>query len=135
MKWPGSFAEGLTSNPDPGIYKPMDNTNTELPLTASSPALVAFVDWLQKNRTEPILYVDGKPTDYNTFEFMFGPKYIRVVTKDGGQGRSAFCFIDRSNGDVLKTASWKSPAKGARGNIFKGPEGYGVGQYGANYLR
>jgi len=114
----------------------MDNTNAELPLTASSPALVSFVDWLQKNRTELAYYVDGNPVGRTAFKLTFGPKYIRVVTiwTHSGAG-SAFCFIDRSNGDVLRTASWKSPAKGARGNIFKSPEGYGVGQYGANHLR
>lgn len=58
-----------------------------------------------------------------------GKKYIRIV-KEG----SVYCFIDKSNGDVLKAVSWKAPAKHARGNIYKiGNEG--VDQYGAHYLR
>src|SRR6478736_2862452 len=37
--------------------------------------------------------------------------------------RSAHCFIDRTNGDVLKAAGWSKPAKGARGNIFNADNG------------
>lgn len=71
-----------------------------------------------------------------------GKKYIRIVsTKRSMQGgltdqRSAYCFINRENGDILKTSSWKSPAKGARGNIYKPESIHGaVGPYGAAYLR
>lgn len=42
-----------------------------------------------------------------------GRHYIKII-----EDRSAFAFIDRTNGDVLKAASWKAPAKHARGNIF-----------------
>lgn len=42
-----------------------------------------------------------------------GKRYIKVIV-----GSSAWCFIDKNNGDVLKSASWNAPAKGARGNIF-----------------
>lgn len=63
-----------------------------------------------------------------------GIKYTRIVhTRDNG-GSSVLCFIDKSNGDVLKPATWKAPAKHARGNIFEvGKEG--IGKWGANYLR
>ena len=65
-----------------------------------------------------------------------GRKYIRIVSEHklyGGQ-RSAFCFVEKSTGNVLKCAGWKTPAKHARGNIHKvGKEG--VGEYGALYLR
>lgn len=56
-----------------------------------------------------------------------GSKYRRIITTQRyhtGTGfgldgqRSAYCFIDLSNGDILKAAGWKAPAKGARGNIF-----------------
>lgn len=56
-----------------------------------------------------------------------GVKYARIVatqryhtgTGFGLDGqRSVYCFIDLSNGDILKAAGWKAPAKGARGNIF-----------------
>ncbi len=68
----------------------------------------------------------------------FGRKFARVykVYKVGkGVGRSAYCFVDRSNGTILKTAGWKGPAKGARGNIYAADPLAGVGMYGAAYLR
>lgn len=47
-----------------------------------------------------------------------GQKYIRIVQKTKlGTGRSVHCFIDAATGDILKAASWKAPAKGARGNL------------------
>lgn len=63
-----------------------------------------------------------------------GRKFIRIVSKDAAQ-RSAYCFIDMTNGNVLKAAGWKGPAKHARGNIFNDDSGVGaVGPYGANYM-
>lgn len=47
----------------------------------------------------------------------YGKKYVRVVVSTWGS-RSVYCFIDQSNGDILKAANWKTPVKGARGNIF-----------------
>ncbi len=64
-----------------------------------------------------------------------GRRYVRVVVSDKVQ-RSAFCFVDKTNGNVLKPASWKSPAKHARGNIFDDNNGLGLmGPYGPAYLR
>lgn len=74
------------------------------------PALVEFV---------PVLSIDPK-----------GLKYVRIVS-DG----SAFCFVDKSNGDILKSASWKAPAKGARGNIYAQNPIAGITPYGAEYRR
>lgn len=63
-----------------------------------------------------------------------GPRYIRVISSDGRGSRGVYCFIDKSNGDILKAASWKGPAKGARANIFAADFGVsGVTQYGAIY--
>jgi len=67
-----------------------------------------------------------------------GSKYIRIVsTSDGGKGqRSAWAFINKENGDILKTASWKAPAKHARGNVLAPDNGLtGMGPYGPPYLR
>src|SRR5436189_184485 len=48
-----------------------------------------------------------------------GKRYGRVVRIEAGQtSGSAHAFIDATNGDVLKPAGWKAPAKHARGNIF-----------------
>jgi hypothetical protein len=60
-----------------------------------------------------------------TLEPMGGPRYIRIVSVDGTT-RSAFGFVDKTNGNVLKAASWKAPAKNfSRGNIFDEQHGCG----------
>lgn len=43
-----------------------------------------------------------------------GKKYHKVVMIDGGGSRSVHCFIDKQTGEMYKSASWKSPAKGVR---------------------
>jgi hypothetical protein len=43
-----------------------------------------------------------------------GKKYHKVVMIDGGNSRSVHCFIDKNTGELYKSASWKSPAKGVR---------------------
>jgi CRISPR/Cas system-associated protein endoribonuclease Cas2 len=43
-----------------------------------------------------------------------GKKYHKVVMIDGGSSRSVHCFIDKQTGEMYKSASWKSPAKGVR---------------------
>lgn len=67
----------------------------------------------------------------------YGHKYARIVKVDQpGGSKSVHCFIDLSNGDILKSASWKAPAKHARGNIFADDKGMSaVSEYGARYLR
>lgn len=50
-----------------------------------------------------------------------GSKYFKLVA-DYGHQRSVHSFVDRVTGDVLKAASWKSPAKGARYNLVTGLE-------------
>lgn len=69
--------------------------------------------------------------DLPPFRSDIGSRYIRIV-----RDNSAHAFVDRTNGDVLKPATWKSPAKHARGNIFDEKNGLGsIGPYGPAYLR
>lgn len=63
-----------------------------------------------------------------------GKKYIKVVS-----GGSVWGFIVKDadskfkSGDILKAASWASPAKNAaRGNVFNG---YSIAWTGPHYLR
>jgi hypothetical protein len=42
-----------------------------------------------------------------------GRKYHKVIMNANGS-RSVHCFIDKQTGEVYKSASWKSPAKGVR---------------------
>lgn len=71
----------------------------------------------------------------DTFDATDGVRYIRVI-RQGVGSRSVHCFVDKTNGDVLKAASWKTPAKHARGNVFDAANGLGsMGEYGPAYLR
>lgn len=65
------------------------------------------------------------------------PKYWRIViNKTKSESRSVYCFIDPMTGDVLKAAGFKSPAKGARGNLFDDSNGMArMTVYGAAYNR
>ena len=43
-----------------------------------------------------------------------GKKYHKVIFVDGGGSRSVHAFVDKKTGEVYKSATWKSPAKGVR---------------------
>lgn len=57
------------------------------------------------------------PDYYAPFEVENGLKFARIVTNAHGS-RSVYCFVDLSNGDILKAEGWKKPAKGKRGSIW-----------------
>ncbi len=46
-----------------------------------------------------------------------GRKYHKIIMNANGS-RSVHCFIDKQTGSVLKSASWKAPAKGERCNLL-----------------
>ena len=50
------------------------------------------------------------------FTFESGRKYHKVIMTANGS-RSVHCFIDKKTGSVLKSASWKAPAKRERFNL------------------
>ena len=50
--------------------------------------------------------------DYN-FYIETGKKYHKIVM-DANGSRSVHAFVDKKTGQVYKSASWKSPAKGVR---------------------
>jgi hypothetical protein len=57
------------------------------------------------------------PSCWRTLSWEEGPKYVRLVVESGGS-RSAYGFIEKASGDILKAESWKKPAKHARGSIY-----------------
>ncbi len=65
-----------------------------------------------------------------------GPRYVKIEKTGGRYGArdGVYCFIDKTNGDVLKPASWRGPAKHARGNIFLCDYLTTCGAYGLRYL-
>ena len=56
---------------------------------------------------------DAAPDGYD-YIFESGNKYHKLIMVDNGGGRSVHAFVDRKTGEVYKSASWKSPAKGVR---------------------
>ena len=76
-------------------------------------------------RGESIDYNNARIADLRNgecdYEFIIesGRKYHKIIMViDNGAGRSpsrsVHCFIDKKTGEVYKSASWKSPAKGVR---------------------
>lgn len=77
-----------------------------------------FLDYVHK---DVIKNNDG--SEKYSFSYMKGRKYVRIVkTYMNNVSRSSYCFIDMNTGDILKSAGWKGPAEGVRGNIFKKEE-------------
>lgn len=114
-------------------------TNLTLMVDESTPEFLSWLAGAEKvmNDYSALHFPNAYAISQETLEFTVGPKFIRIirkaVTKEGG---SAHAFIDRTNGDVLKPASWKTPAKHARGNIFDAHNGLGsMGPYGPAYLK
>ena len=66
-----------------------------------------------------------------------GERYIKITrVREGQVAGNVYGFIDRTNGDILRAASWRAPAKHARGNLFSPDNGLTcVGPYGIAYLR
>lgn len=69
-----------------------------------------------------------------SFDLVEGSRWVKVVAGDGSS-RSAWAFLDKTNGDVMKAAGWNAPAKHARANVFDRASWRNVGPYGPNYLR
>ena len=96
-------------------------------------------DFLTKVNAERKEYYEkaGHSTKKTELTVEIGNKFIRLW-----DGTSCWGFISRvdgdlkgapiKKGDLLKPASWKSPAKHARGNIMDGTARYS--SYGPEYL-
>jgi hypothetical protein len=69
-----------------------------------------------------------------TLIVMPGVKNVRIVRNEE-VSRSAWAFIDKSTGDILKAASWKVPAKHSRGNIYQPESWVTVTSHGPAYLK
>ena len=90
----------------------------------------SYNSWMTYDSREELCY-----TVKQKYIFVF-QKRIVPIGERGFDGSSAWAFVDIKTGDVLKPASWKAPAKHARGNIFDKSNGLGsIGPYGPAYLR
>ena len=71
-------------------------------------------------RTSDVEYHDRKIEELKSgkcdidYVIESGKKYHKIIMIDGGGGRSVHAFVDRKTGELYKSASWKSPAKGVR---------------------
>jgi hypothetical protein len=66
----------------------------------------------------------------------YGIKYAKILSRDSVWGFVALTADPNKQqlvGDLLKAASWKTPAKHSRGNILDGTAAYGP--YGPTYLK
>jgi hypothetical protein len=107
------------------------------------PALVKFVEgvnamvaayWKEHNLTynsAPVVMVES-----------VGKRYARLATfeaepafSENRVAKSVYCFLDLTNGDLLK-GSWKAPvARGVRGNLSDPNVLSHFNHFGPNYLR
>lgn len=102
----------------------------------NNPIVNNFINTLNTQRLDYYVKADMQ-SQYKPVVVEIGNKFIRIWN-----GSSCWGFISRvdgdlkgspiKKGDLLKAATWKAPAKHARGNIIDGTARYGV--YGPEYL-
>ena len=102
----------------------------------ANPIVKNFIKELNEFRKDYYVKAD-MPNQWKELTVEIGNKFIRLWDGTGCWG-----FISRvdgdlkgspiKKGDLLKAATWKSPAKHARGNIIDGSARYGV--YSPEYL-
>ena len=99
-------------------------------------ALRVFVEGCQNIHTDYMAREFPSATPDNIYS-KIGKRYAKIIrSRTDGTNTSVHCFVDMTNGDVLKAAGWVSPAKHARGNIFDDHDGLRhMNEYGPNYLR
>lgn len=51
-----------------------------------------------------------------------GRRYDKIVEVRETGGHSVHSFVEKSTGDIFLPASWRTPAKHARGSIYDNPE-------------
>jgi len=58
--------------------------------------------------------INGIPAPEYKFYIEEGRKYHKLIMETDSGSRSVHAFVDKKTGEVYKSASWKSPAKGVR---------------------
>ena len=81
-------------------------------------ALIGLKDIIVADYAKFLKEIDGSKDKFG-IEFETGSKYVKVVSISGGGSRSVHCFVEKANGNILRAASWKAPARNfIRGNVF-----------------
>lgn len=153
---PASYVEELEEqhNPKPStaVIDGMEDEEAtspvepQAPATASDPAAIKLAALAFSRECAAMV-----AKDYERFESLtaqgfsrtilieFGRRYAKLISCDVRAGvesaQSVYCFVDLGTGDILKAATWKAPAKHARGNVLRSDRMQSVTAYGANYLR
>jgi hypothetical protein len=78
-----------------------------------------------------------KEKDWNdVFIYTTGKRFYKICrSRDGVRPRSSYAFVDKSNGDLYKSASWSQPANYVRGNINDDSGLDACDRYGIKYLK
>jgi hypothetical protein len=97
-----------------------------------------YMKWTSRNGTKELTEINKEMIEEfnDSLSVEEGSKYIKIT-----KGGSVWGFVVKSEGDkkfkkgdILKPASWATPARNAaRGNILEG--GYAISWTGPNYLR
>ena len=83
-----------------------------------------FVNHLNNSMEKP----DGYSYEYTTS----CSKFFKIIMISHGS-RSVYCFVDKRNGDIFKSAGWRAPAKGVRGSIIN-PDSYTHSDWSGGWL-
>jgi hypothetical protein len=70
------------------------------------------------------------------FMFTTGKRFYKICrSRDGIKPNSSYGFVDKSNGDLYKAASFNAPANHVRGNINDCSGIEACEEYSVKYLR
>mgnify|MGYP003333117105 FL=1 len=81
-------------------------------------ALINYKNAILADYAKFLKEIDGSVDKFGV-EFEIGSKYVKIVTISGGGSRSVHSFVEKSDGNIWRAASWKAPAKNfVRGNVY-----------------
>ena len=134
----------------------MENTNIASPELCNM--LSKTTDEIsQRDVLEAIMFLNvkfgkiglGNDNQKRIFKLAVGETYYKIITSNSYgslvDGTSVYCFVARKDGrnkqlghykagDIFLPASWKAPARVARGNILEKKSWDCFGEYGVQYL-
>ena len=81
-------------------------------------ALIGYKDAILADYAKFLKDIDNDEFKFGV-EFAVGSKYVKIIAVSAGGSRSVHSFVEKSNGDIWKAASWAAPARNfTRGNVF-----------------